>query len=50
MRDDVNGRLQNFVGPTEVAADALRVCPTASGFGFADLVILMVIMWVKRRG
>ncbi len=32
-------RLQTFVGPAEVAADSLRVCPMASGFEFADLLI-----------
>ena len=29
-------RLQTTVGPTDVAADALHVCPMAFGFGFAD--------------
>ena len=39
LSDDMIDRLQTFVGPAEVAANALRVCPMASGFGFADLVI-----------
>ena len=34
--------LQNTVGPADVAAAALRVCPMASGFGFADHVIMMM--------
>ena len=34
-------RLQTTVGPADVAADALRVCPMASGFGFADHVIII---------
>ncbi len=41
LRDDMIDRLQTFVGPAEAAADALRVCPMASGFGFADLVIII---------
>ncbi len=32
-----NTKLQTLVGPTDVAADPLRVCPMAFGFGFADL-------------
>jgi hypothetical protein len=36
-------RLQTTVGPADVAADALRVCPMASGFGFADHVIIIII-------
>ena len=32
-------RLQTTVGPAVVAADTLRVCPVASGFGFAHHVI-----------
>ncbi len=43
LRDDMIDRLQAFVGPAEVAADALHVCPIASGFGFADLVIINYI-------
>ena len=27
-----------------MAADALRVCPMASGFGFADHVIIIIII------
>jgi hypothetical protein len=37
-------RLQTTVGPADVAADALRVCPMASGFGFADHVIIIIII------
>ena len=33
-------RLQSTVGPADVAAEALRVCPMASGFGIADYVII----------
>ena len=29
-----------LVGPVDVAADTLRVCPMASSFGFADLIII----------
>jgi hypothetical protein len=38
-------RLQTTVGPADVAADALRVCPMASGFGFgfADHVIIIML-------
>ena len=32
--------LRATVDPADVAADALRVRPLASGFGFADPVIL----------
>ena len=35
-------RLQTTVGPADVAADALRECPMASGFGFADHVIIII--------
>ena len=38
-------RLQATIGPAEgpadVAADTLRVCPMASGFGFADHVVMI---------
>jgi hypothetical protein len=37
-------RLQTTVGPADVAADALRVCPMASGFGFADHVLIIIII------
>lgn len=33
-----------LVGPVDVAADTLRVCPMASGFGFADLVTIIIII------
>ena len=36
-------RLQTTVGPADVAADALRVCPMASGFGIADHVMIIII-------
>ena len=36
----IHGRLQTTVGPADMAADALRVCPMASGFGFAEHVII----------
>ena len=36
-------RLQTTAGPADVAADALRVCPMASGFGFADRVIIILL-------
>ena len=39
-------RLQTTVGPADVAADALRVCPMASGFGFADHVIIIIIILI----
>ena len=35
-------RLQTTVGPANVAADAQRACPIASGFGFADHVMIMI--------
>ncbi len=34
-------RLQTTVDPADVATDALRVCPMASGFEFADDVIVL---------
>ena len=34
--------LQTTVGLADVAADALRVCPMASGIGFANHVIMMM--------
>jgi hypothetical protein len=43
-----HGGLQTTVGPADVAADALRVCPMASGFGFADhVIIIIVIIWYR---
>jgi hypothetical protein len=36
--------LLNFQYILYVAADALRVCPMASGFGFADHVIIIIII------
>ncbi len=33
MRCEATYRLQTFVGPADVAADALRVCPMAFGLG-----------------
>jgi hypothetical protein len=39
-------RLQTTVGPADVAADALRVCPMASGFEFADYVIIILIITI----
>ena len=32
-----------LVGPVDVAANTLRVCPMAFGFGFADLVTIIII-------
>lgn len=32
----MSDRLQTGVGPADVAADPLRMCPMASVFGFAD--------------
>ena len=49
-------RLKSTVGPADVAADALRVCPMASGLGFADHVIIVIIImhgpdaYLKSRG
>ena len=40
MCDSIH-RLQTTVGPAGVAADARRVCPMASRFGFADHVIII---------
>ena len=37
-------RLQTTVGPADVAADALRVCPVTSGFGFADHVLIIILI------
>jgi hypothetical protein len=41
-------RLQTTVGPADVAADALRVCPMASDFGFADHVIIIIMRFAAR--
>ena len=35
-------RLHTIVGPADLAADALRVCPIASGFEFADLEMIVI--------
>ena len=32
-----DARLQTFLGPADVAADALRACPMAFSFGFPDV-------------
>jgi hypothetical protein len=39
--------LQTIVGPADVAADALRVCHMASGFGFADHVLIIILLLLQ---
>ena len=38
----IHDRVQTTVGPADVAADALCVCPMASGYGFAELVSMII--------
>ena len=40
-------RLQTIVGPADVAADALRVCHMASGFEFADHVLILKMLMLQ---
>ena len=42
--DDMSDRLQTNVGPADVAADTLRVCPMASGLWVCRPVIIIIIM------
>lgn len=37
-------KVQSIVGPAKVAADALCVCPSASGFGFAGPGIISMMI------